>query len=37
MLGSAVAMINYLVMAYLDVFRPELLNTEVDPEITPGA
>lgn len=29
--GSALAMINYLVMAYLDVFQPELLDSEVDP------
>ena len=28
--GSGLAMINYLVMAYIDVFRPELLNSEVD-------
>ena len=34
--GSALAMINYLVMAYLDVFRPELLNSEVDTDIPPG-
>ena len=32
LVGSAVAVINYLVMAYLDVFRPELLNSEVDPD-----
>lgn len=28
--GSGLAMINYLVMAYIDVFKPELLNSEVD-------
>lgn len=37
MVGSALAMINYLVMAYLDVFRPDLLNSEVDPDAAPGA
>lgn len=31
--GSALAMINYLVMAYIDVFKPELLETEVDPDL----
>lgn len=30
LLGSTVAMINYLVMAYIDVFKPELLDSEVD-------
>ncbi len=30
--GSALAMINYLVMAYLDVFRPQMLNSESDPD-----
>ncbi len=29
--GSALAMINYLVMAYIDVFKPELMDSEVDP------
>ena len=29
LIGSGVAMINYLVMAYIDVFRPELLDSEV--------
>ena len=28
--GSGLAMVNYLVMAYIDVFRPELLNSERD-------
>jgi len=32
--GSGLAMINYLVMAYIDVFRPELLNSEVDGDTT---
>ena len=31
--GSALAMINYLVMAYIDVFQPRLLNSEVDGDI----
>jgi TRAP-type C4-dicarboxylate transport system permease small subunit len=35
MIGSALALLNYLVMAYLDVFRPELLNSEADPEASP--
>ena len=30
--GSAVACINYLLMFYLDIFRPEELNAAVDPE-----
>ena len=30
LVGSGLAMINYLVMAYIDVFKPELLNSEVD-------
>ena len=29
--GSALAMINYLVMAYIDLFKPELLDSEADP------
>ncbi|MEE3051096.1 MAG: TRAP transporter small permease [Pseudomonadota bacterium] len=29
LIGSGVAMINYLVMAYIDVFKPELLDSEV--------
>jgi len=32
LLGSALAMVNYLVMAYLDVFKPELLNSETEAE-----
>lgn len=32
MFGSAVALMNYLVMAYADVFKPELLNSETDPK-----
>lgn len=31
LVGSGLAMINYLVMAYIDVFKPELLDSEVDP------
>ncbi len=30
MIGSALALINYLVMAYVDVFRPDLLESEAD-------
>lgn len=30
LLGSAVAMVNYCVMAYIDVFKPELLDKELD-------
>jgi TRAP-type C4-dicarboxylate transport system permease small subunit len=30
--GGAIACINYLVMAYLDVFRPEDLDSEADPD-----
>ena len=30
--GSAVATFSYLLMAYLDVFRPQDLDAEVDPE-----
>jgi TRAP-type C4-dicarboxylate transport system permease small subunit len=30
LVGSGLAMINYLVMAYLDVFKPELLDSEAD-------
>ena len=29
LIGSGVAMINYLGMAYIDVFKPELLDSEV--------
>jgi len=32
LLGSALALINYLVMAYVDVFRPDLLDSEVNPD-----
>lgn len=32
LLGSAIALLNYLVMAYLDLFKPELLDSEVDPD-----
>ena len=30
LVGSGVALINYLVMAYIDVFQPEMLDSEVD-------
>ncbi len=29
--GSALALINYCVMAYVDIFHPELMDSEVDP------
>ncbi len=32
LIGSALAMINYLVLAYIDLFQPELSDTEVDPD-----
>ncbi len=32
LLGSGLAMINYCVMAYIDVFKPEMLDSEVDPD-----
>jgi TRAP-type C4-dicarboxylate transport system permease small subunit len=32
LVGSGLAVINYLVMAYLDVFRPEILSSEADPD-----
>ncbi len=35
-IGSALAMANYCVMAYLDVFKPEMLDSEVDPSKPPG-
>ena len=34
-IGSALALINYCVLAYLDVFKPELLDSEVDPDAPP--
>ena len=30
--GSALAMFNYLVMAYIDVFKPQMLDSEADPD-----
>lgn len=33
--GSAVAVVNYCVMAYVDIFKPELLDSEVDSNATP--
>jgi TRAP-type C4-dicarboxylate transport system permease small subunit len=35
-IGSALALINYCVMAYLDVLKPELLDSEMDPDSPPG-
>ena len=34
MFGSALAMLNYLVMAYIDIFKPEQLDSEVDASAT---
>jgi TRAP-type C4-dicarboxylate transport system permease small subunit len=31
LLGSVLAVINYCVMAYIDVFKPDLLDSEIDP------
>ncbi|NKB49170.1 MAG: TRAP transporter small permease subunit [Alphaproteobacteria bacterium] len=31
-IGSGLALINYCVMAYLDIFKPEMLDSEVDPD-----
>ena len=37
LLGSALALANYCVMAFLDIFRPEMLDSEADSEaLTPG-
>ena len=33
--GSAVAAVNYLLMAYLDIFKPQLLDSEADPDGPP--
>ena len=33
--GSALALANYLVLAYIDLFKPELLDSEVDPDAPP--
>ena len=30
LLGSALALVNYIVMAYIDVFRPKMLDPELD-------
>ncbi len=30
LIGSAIAMINYLVLAYIDVFKPEIAESELD-------
>ena len=37
LLGSALALLNYIVMAYIDVFKPEELDSEVPPGARPGA
>lgn len=34
MIGSGLAMINYLVLAYIDVFKPELSDAKVNPDAT---
>ena len=36
LIGSALAVVNYGVMAYLDVFKPELLDSEVPPDPKSG-
>jgi len=35
MFGSVIALLNYLVMAYIDIFKHELLDSEVDPNAAP--
>jgi hypothetical protein len=30
MFGSLIALLNYLVLAYVDVFRPDLLDAELN-------
>ncbi|MBT3915704.1 MAG: TRAP transporter small permease [Rhodospirillaceae bacterium] len=30
LLGSALAVVNYCVMAYIDIFKPDMLDSEVD-------
>ena len=35
LVGSALALINYLVMAYIDVFEPDLLDSKVDAGTSP--
>jgi len=34
LIGSALAMINYLVLAYIDVFKPKRPNSEIDASTT---
>jgi hypothetical protein len=34
LIGSALAMINYVVMAYVDVLRPDIVDLETDLDIT---
>ena len=31
LLGSALAVVNYAVLAYIDIFKPEMLDSEADP------
>ena len=33
MFGSLIALLNYLVLAYIDVFRPDLLDAELDSNV----
>ena len=35
-IGSGLAMANYCVLAYLDIFKPQLLDSEVDPNAPPS-
>jgi TRAP-type C4-dicarboxylate transport system permease small subunit len=35
LIGSALAMINYLVLAYIDVFKPKQSHAEMDAGTTP--
>ena len=35
-IGSGLAMANYCVLAYLDIFKPEMLDSEVDPNAPPS-
>ena len=34
--GSAIALLNYLVLAYIDVFKPEYVDEELDANTGPG-
>lgn len=33
LVGGGLATVNYLILAYLDVFRPDLLDSNADPEV----